>query len=524
MTSYDTIVVGAGHNGLIAGALLARAGQRVVVLEAREAIGGAAATEEVFPGFRVDRFAHRIGGVDPDLLRRLGISDSEVRLLAADPCSVSPTIEGESLTLWRDPERTATEIARRSASDAKAWPGFVQLVVDASELLAGVWDATPPDVTGTDVRDLATAVRLGHRLRRLGKRRMTEVLRVLPMSIYELVDEWFEDDLVRGTLAGAAVLGLCQGPMSAGTALSFLHHQVRAGPVIRPMVRVEGGIGRLAEALANAVRAAGGEVRTEARVEQISVGDDGAAGVVLEGGDALSARRVVSSLDPRTTLFGLVDPSALGVEVARKVDAIRFRGVTAKVHLALRDVPRFSAIPDSAERLRGATSISPSLEYVERAYDAAKYGKISEAPYLEVSIPSLSDPTVAPTGAHLASIVVQYAPYSLTEGEWDDHTKEGLAARVISTVAEYAPGFDGLVEASHVVSPRDLERDLGMAEGNIYHGEMTLDQLLFMRPIPSASRYRSPIAHLWMCGAGTHPGGGVIGAPGANAAREILRS
>jgi len=521
--SYDTIVIGAGHNGLVAAAYLARAGHEVLVLEQRDVVGGAAATEDVFPGFSVDTGAHRIGGLSSTVVNDLGLGRHGLELLFAEATAFIPTVDGASLTLWRDPRKTADAIRKLSSADADAWIPFTELIGKAAGFLEAAWKSTPPDVTGNDLGDLIASAKLGMKLRRLGKKDMVEVMRILPMSVYELLEEWFESDLVKGAIAASAVGGICQGPMAAGTVYTLLHHHVGAGVgVIRPTRRVRGGIGRLSDALVASCEQAGAEVRTGASVERVIVEDGTAVGVVVDGTE-IRAQRVVTSTDPRRTFCELVEPSEMAPEFARKVSNIRYRGVCAKVHLALSGLPDFTCQPGAGEHLKGVISISPSLQYVERAFDAAKYGRVSERPYLEVSIPSLSDPSVAPEGKHLVSIVFQYAPYTLREGAWDDAARTKLGDLAIETLSEYAPNMASLVEAQHVLTPLDLEQTLGLSEGNIYHGEMTLDQLLFMRPVPSASRYRAPIAGLYLCGAGTHPGGGVTGVPGFNAAREILK-
>ena len=521
--SYDTVVIGAGHNGLVTAAYLAKAGHKVLVLEQREVVGGAAATEEIFPGFKVDTGAHRIGGLSGTVVKGLALAGHGLELLDAEATAFLPVIEGTPLTLWRDPRKTADAIRKISPADADAWVPFTELVGKAASFLEAAWTSTPPDVTGTDLGDLMATAKLGMKLRRFGKRDMVEIMRILPMSVYELLGDWFESDLVKGAIAASAVSGLCQGPMGAGTVYTLLHHHVGAGQgVIRPTRRVRGGVGRLSEALAAACKAAGVEVRTSAPVERIIVEGRTAVGVVVDGAE-VRAQRVVSSADPRRTFFELMDPTEITPEFARKVGHIRYRGVCAKVHLALSGLPDFKCQPGTGDHLTGVISISPSLEYIERAFDAAKYGRVSERPYLEVSIPSLADPSVAPNGKHLMSIVFQYAPYALQDGEWDDAARSKVGDVAIETLAEYAPNVASLVEARHVLTPLDLEREYGLAEGNVYHGEMTLDQLLFMRPVPGASRYRAPTAGLYLCGAGTHPGGGVTGVPGFNAAREILK-
>lgn len=523
MSGYDTIVVGAGHNGLVTAAYLAKAGQKVLVLEARDVLGGAAATEEIFPGFSVDTGAHRIGGLNEKMVRDLGLAGHGLALLDADPTVFVPVREGTPLTLWRDSRKTADAIREISPTDADAWVPFTELLGKAAGFLEAAWTSTPPDVTGNNLGDLIASAKLGTKLRRLGKRDMVEVMRILPQSAWEFLGDWFENDLVRGALAASSIGGLCQGPMGPGTAYMLLHHHVGAGAgVVRPARRVRGGIGRLSEALAAACRAAGAEIRTAASVERIVVEGGTATGVVVDGTE-LRAKRVVSSTDPQRTFFQLMDPCEMSPEFARKVGNIRYKGVTAKVHLALSGLPDFTCRPGVGEHLNGMISVSPSLEYVERAYDAAKYGRTSERPCLEISIPSLADPSVAPDGKHLMSVSVQYAPYHRSDGTWDDAARDQLGDLTIRTIAEYAPDLESLVESRHVLTPLDLERRFGLNEGNVYHGEMTLDQLLFMRPVPGASRYRTPAAGLYLCGAGAHPGGGVIGVPGLNAAREILR-
>jgi phytoene dehydrogenase-like protein len=522
--AFDTIVIGAGHNGLVTAAYLAKAGQNVLVVEARDLPGGAAATEEIFAGFKVDTGAHRIGGLSERVISDLGLNGHGLEILPADPSVFTPVETGRPLTIWRDPARTAEALREISAADAEAWVPFTRLIGKAAGFLEAAWTLTPPDLTGNNLGDLWTSAKLGLHLRGMGKKDMVEVMRILPMSVYELLDNWFESDLVRGTLAALAISGIHQGPMAGGTAYTLLHHHVGAGPgVIRPTRRLRGGIGSLSTALAAACRQYGAEIRTGTPVRRILVEDGMACGVVLADGQELHSRRVVSGVDPRNTFFKLLDPAEIGPGFARKIRHIRFRGVNAKVHLALNGPPDFSCQPGPGKHLEGIISISPSLEYVERAFDDAKFGAVSASPCLEVSIPSLSDSTVAPNGKHLVSIDMQYAPFSLREGQWDDAAREALGDLVVQTLGRYAPNIESLVEDRHVLTPLDLQDRFGLTEGSIYHGEMTLDQMHFMRPAPGASRYRAPVRGLYLCGSGTHPGGGVTGVPGFNAAREILK-
>jgi phytoene dehydrogenase-like protein len=520
---YDAIVIGAGHNGLVTATYLAKAGLRVVLLERRELVGGAAVTEEVFPGFKFDTGAHCISRLHPKVVSDLQLADHGLELLPLDPAVFSPTLDGGHLLLWRTPEVTVDSIGQLSDKDAKRWNGFAALVTKASGLLESLYSA-PPDILSKKTKDVWELLKLAGRLRRLGKRDMTEVLRVLPMTTVELLDEWFESDLLKGTLGAVGITGLFQGPMAAGTALLFLHHHVGAKQgVLRATLRVRGGMGGLSRALESTARSAGVEIRTSAWVERIVAEAGVATGVVLVDGEEIAGRRIVSNADPSRTFCGLLDPFNLDPDFMRRVRNIKFKGARARVNLALGQLPDFSCLPGDGPHLRGLISVSPSLEYLERAFDDAKYGEPSREPYLEAVIPSLTDPSLAPAGKHVMSIVVQYAPYHLKDGVWDEARREALGDRVVKTLAAYAPNLESAILHRQVLTPLDLEAVLGLTEGNIYHGEMTLDQLFFMRPVPGWARYRSPVEGLYLCGAGTHPGGGVTGVPGYNAAREILR-
>jgi phytoene dehydrogenase-like protein len=522
--TFDAIVIGAGHNGLVTAAYLGRAGLKVLVLERREVIGGAAVTEQVFPGFKFDTAAHRIGGLHPGIIGDLDLKRQGLEIVQADPTVFAPAADGRHLVLWRDPKRTAEGLREISQADADAWIPFSALIAKAAAVVESAWSSTPPNVTGKDPRDLWSVLKLGAKLRGLGKKDMIEVVRILPMAVSELLGDWFESDVLKGTLAAAGVTGLMQGPMAAGTVYNLLHHQVGAGNgTLRPTTRVQGGTGELTRALAAAAREHGVDIRTSQPVERVIVKDGRATGVALSSGEEFAAARVVSNADPRRTFFDLVGPTELEPELVRKVKNIRFRGCCAKVNLALQELPRFTGIPTDSPHLNGVISISPSLDYVERAYDDAKYGAPSRRPHLEVSIPSVTDPSLAEPGKHVMSIVAQYVPYRLKEGEWDDTAREELGNAVVSTLSEYAPNLESAILHRQVLTPLDLEETYGLPEGNINHGEHTLDQLLFMRPVPGSARYRTPLKGLYLCGAGTHPGGGVTGFPGYNAAREILR-
>ncbi len=521
---FDAVVVGAGHNGLVAAAYLARAGQRVVVLERREVVGGAAITEEVFPGFKFETGAHRIGPLHPRVAQDLkGLVANALALAASDLSVFAPSPDGDPLLLWREPVKAVEAIRRLSPTDAERWVDFTALVAKAARLLAWIYERPPPNPLAESPAGLVELLRLAGRMRRIGRRDMLEVLRIMPMTARELLDDWFETDLLKGALGVGAVTGLFQGPMAPGTAFMFIHQHAWAPKgAIRPLHIVRGGAGAFTRALAEFARGAGAELRTGASVERIKIEDGRATGVILAGGEEIGASRVVSNADPHRTYFGLVEPVALEPTFMRQVRNVKYRGCCAKVNLALGELPKFKDAPEGDAHLRGALSISPSLQYLERAYDDAKYGAPSSRPVLEAVIPTLSDPSLAPPGKHVMSILVQYAPYKLKEGAWDAQRRDALGDAVVETLAAYAPNLPSAILHRQVLTPLDLEDVFGLTEGNIYHGEMTLDQVLFMRPVQGWSRYRTPIERLYLCGAGTHPGGGVTGAPGYNAAQVVL--
>ena len=555
MSGCDAVVIGAGHNGLIAAAHLARAGLRVVVVERGEAPGGCAASEEVWPGYRVDTGAHSLTGIDRRVMADLGPGEAGpggagLEIMSSDPCVVSPQPEGGALILERDPGRTAESIRRFSARDAARWPDFVSAMGRASRVLSVLYDTLPPRLAGADRGDLWELLRLGARMGRVGRRDALELMRLIPMTAEELLWEWFESEALKGALAVDGVRGICQGPLASGTGYMFLHHMVGAGGVVRRRRQVRGGMGELGAALQHVAVAAGAEVRLGHEVASVRVEDGRATGIVLAGGGEITASRVVSSADPGRTLLGLVDPGELAPEFVRTLENIKYRGVVAKVHLALGEPPRLRSgnvrTADASARtaddgaqaalLAGAAiTIAPSIHYIERAYDDAKYGRPSERPVLDAVLTTALDPSLAPEGRHILSVAAQYAPFRLREGAsegswedasdgaWDEARREALGDAVVSTLSAYAPNLEGAILHRHVLTPADLADRFALPEGNIHHGEMTLDQVFFGRPVGGWARYRTPIDGLYLCGAGTHPGGGLNGRPGAAAATRILR-
>ncbi len=520
--TYDVTIIGAGHNGLVAAAYLARSGLKVLVLEQRPVVGGAAASEYVFPGYKFNTGALDAGLFLPRIIQDLKLQERGLAFLKGEAAVFAPQPDGKALTLWRDPAANRPQIERFSAADAQRYPAFLAELDGLRAMLLNFLDRTPPDLVQMGRRQVLPWLRVGMRIRRAGGDQMMRLMGVLPMPVRDYLDEWFESDALKGLLAVPSLAGGMPGPYAAGTALMLLYQQMggaKAG--YRGGRFVQGGTGRLSTILAEAARGFGAEIRLGAAVDHIVLDDERARGVALSTGDAIASNLVVSSVDPRRTFFQLVGGRHLEPGFVREVQKIRYGGVTAKVNLALDGLPNFGAGVEP-RHLGGYIVIGPSIDYLEQAADAAKYGRLSEQPVLEATIPSILDSGLAPEDHHVMSINVWYAPYHLREGHWDEH-QEALGDRVVKTLAQYAPDLPGRIVERQVLTPLDLEREYGLTEGQSHQGQMGLDQLLFMRPVFGYARYRTPVENLFVCGAGCHPGGGVSGAPGYNAAREILR-
>ena len=520
--SYDVVVIGAGHNGLTAAAYLARAGRKVLVVERRRVVGGAAVTEEVFPGFHYSVCSYVVSLLRPEIIRELDLRRHGLELLPLDG-TFTPMDDGDYLWRVDDAEATHREIARHSRHDADVYQTYGHLMVEMAAFVKPLLGMTPPDLNGLTLRSLRDLFSLFRRFRSLTRTQQDHFIRLMTVSAVDFLDEWFETDVLKATMAASGIIGTFLGVRSPGTAYVLLHHYMgEIDGEFRAWGLARGGTGAVSQAIAAAAREAGAEIRTDATVARILVRGNAAHGVVLANGDEIAAPVVVSSVDPRLTFQQLLEPRLLPDEFNASVSQYKFRGCSAKVNLALAGLPNFTSLPGDGPHLRGAISISPSVDYMERAYDDAKYGRFSTRPYLDVVIPSLTDPTVAPAGRHVMSCFVQYAPYELRHGTWDEQ-RDALGDAVIDTLAEYAPNIRGLILHRQVVTPLDLEREWGLSEGNIFQGELSLGQLFLFRPLPGWARYRTPVRSLYMCGAATHPGGGIMAAPGRNAAREILR-
>jgi phytoene dehydrogenase-like protein len=524
MKSDRVVVIGAGVNGLTTAALLAKAGLAPLVLERRETVGGAAVTEEFHPGFKASTVAHTSGPFRESVVTELGLARHGLATIEVEPRVVAPLPDGRSLSLWGDPQRTAASLSSWSAADARAWPEFHGALGRISVVLARVLDTTPPDLDEPRLREAFTFLGIGLRLRRLGRRDGQNLLRWGPMAVADFVQEWFETPLLQAMVAARGIRGAFAGPWSAGTTANLLLDAAASGGNgAGATVFVKGGLGALTGALAAAARSFGATVRTGAAVERIVAREGAVAGVVLAGGEEVEARAVISAVDLPRTFLTLVDPALLDPEDVRSVRNYRIQGMASKVHFALSALPDFPALrgPDQDVPLRGRLHFGPHIDALERAFDAAKYGGPSPRPYLDVTIPSIVDPSLAPAGRHVLSAYVQYTPYRLKSGSWKERRNDVTEA-VLSTLEEHAPGFRSLVLGQQVLTPLDLEETYGLTGGHPAHGEHALDQLFVSRPLLGWARYRSPIPGLYLCGASTHPGGGVTGGPGQNAARAIL--
>jgi len=518
---YDAIVIGGGHNGLVCAAYLARAGRRVLVLERRHVLGGSAVTEEVFPGFRFSVCSYVVSLLRPEIIRELDLPRHGLEILPLDG-TFTPMLDGDYLWRVNDHAKTRREIARHSRLDAEAYDEYGRAMVEMSRFVKPILELTPPDPARPGLSGMRDLFAMLRRFRALPLLDRHNQLQLMTMSAVDFLDQWFETDVLKATMSASGIIGTFLGVRSPGTAYVLLHHYMgEIDGAFRSWGLVRGGTGSISNAIADAAREAGAEIRTNSPVARIRVRQGRATGVVLESGDEIAARTVCSGVDPRRTFLGMVGEAHLDDEFVTEIRRYKFRGSSGKVNLALEALPSFRALPGPGTHLRGAISISPSIDYMERAYDDAKYGRFSRRPYIDVVIPSLTDPTMAPPGKHVMSCFVQYAPYHLKEGNWDEQ-RDRFGDTVLDALAEHAPNIRDVILDRQVLTPLDLEREFGLTEGNIFHGELTLEQLFFLRPAPGWAGYRTPIRGLYLGGSGAHPGGGIMGAPGHNAARRIL--
>ncbi len=519
--SWDVIVVGGGHNGLVNAAYLARAGRKVLVLERRPVLGGAAVSEQIFPGFTFSVFSYVVSLLRPEIIRDLELPRHGLQILPLES-TVTPLSNGDYLGAWGDADLTRREIYRHSPLDAEATVEYGRLMGHMARAVKPFLGLMPPDPTSLSPGDLKGMLQLGRHLRSLGTEKFHALYKLLTMSSADYLDEWFEFGPLKATKSASGIIGTFLGPRSPGSAYVLLHHYMgEIDGAFRAWGFCKGGNGTVSAAIAGAARAHGATLRVEAPVRQVVVKGGRARGVVLESGEEIQAPVVVSGLDARRTYLQLVDSKDLPDEVVEHVRRFRFRGSSGKVNLALSELPNFTCLPGVGPHHRGAISISPSIDYLERAFDDAKAGGFSKRPYMDIVFPSMIDPNMAPPGKHVASIFVQYCPYHI-EGGWNDAKREAFGDAVIDTLSEYAPNLESAILHRQVLTPADIERTIGLSEGNIFQGELALQQLFFQRPVARWSGYRTPIRGYYHCGASTHPGGGVMGAAGRLAAMRIL--
>jgi phytoene dehydrogenase-like protein len=522
--TYDAVVIGGGHNGLVAAAYLARAGLKVVVLERRHVLGGAAVTEEVFPGFRFSVASYVVSLLRPEIVRELELPKHGLEILPLD--GTFTPLDDDYLWRVNDHGTTVRELRRWSRSDAEAYEDYSRLMVEMARFIKPILSMTPPDPGRFHPREWLPVARLARAFKDLPSEQQAVFVQLMTMSAADFLDQWFETDPLKATMSASGIIGTFQGIRSPGTAYVLLHHYMgEIDGVLRAWGIPRGGTGAVSESIADAARSLGVEIRTEAPVEQLLTRGEEVTGVVTSSGEELTGRVTLSSLDPRQTFVRLVPPGQLDSSFLEEVERYRYRGSSGKVNLALEGLPEFTCLPGDGDHLRGAISFSPGIDYMELAYDDAKAGRFSRRPYIDMVIPTLVDPSMAPPGKHVMSCFVQYAPYQLADGdEWDDARRDAFGEAVVDTIAERAPNIRELILHKQVLTPRDIEERFGLSEGNIFQGELSLEQLFFNRPVPGWARYRTPLRNLWVCGSATHPGGGIMGASGRLAALQVTRS
>ena len=524
MATYDVTIIGGGHNGLVTACYLAKSGLKTLVLERRASVGGGAVTEELHPGFRCSTLDHAAGPFSSQVAADLNLSRFGLEMITPEARMLALAPDGRSLCFYNDIARTVSEIEKFSQNDAKNYPDFVNSFARIGRVLSPLISMTPPSIDQPTAADVWQLGKVGLAFRGLGKKDEYRLLRWGPMAVADLVSEFFETELLRAAVAARGIYGAFAGPWSAGTSLGLLWQAAMDGSAIPSASYPKGGMGGLADALAKAAKAAGAEIRTRTSVSTVAGTYGDKPKVVLDGGEEIESRVVVSNADPRTTFLSLVDPIELEPNFLLKMRNYRAPGAVTKINIALDGMPAFRGLngDNSKSKLSGRIHIGHEIDYLERAFDASKYGEFSVEPYLDITIPSLGDSSLAPAGKHVMSIHAQFAPYKLRRGDWTTRRDE-FAANVIDQLENYAPGLRDLIVASQVITPLDLEQTYGLSGGHIHHGEQTLDQFFTFRPLIGWAQYRTPLKRLYLCGAGTHPGGGLTGLPGANAAREIAK-
>jgi phytoene dehydrogenase-like protein len=519
---YDAIVIGGGHNGLVTAAYLARAGKKVLVLERRHLLGGASVTEEIYPGFKYTVFSYVVSLLRPEIIRDLELQKHGLVILPLES-TLSPLPDGNCLYRDGDHYRSMREIARFSRRDADAYEDYSHAMYFMAKAVKPILGLVPPDPTSLNPAEISRLLRLARQYLNLEESHLHTLVRLMTMSSADFVERWFESEPLKGTLSASGIIGTFLGPRSPGTAYVLLHHYMgEIDGSYRAWGFAKGGTGGISNSIARAAQSFGVQIRTSACVKRVVVKRGKAKGVILENGEEITANLVVSSLDPKGTFLDLLEPDLLPGDMVESIQKYTYRGSSGKVNLALDAAPELACKPGLGRHLAGAISISPSIDYIERAYDDAKYGDFSNRPYIDVIIPSMIDPDMAPPGKHVMSCFVQYAPYALKDGTWEER-REAFGDTVIDTLSEYFPNLKNIILHRQVLTPWDMQQSIGLTEGNIFQGELSLSQLFFLRPAPGLARYRTPLRDYYQCGSATHPGGGISGASGRLAALEILK-
>jgi len=525
----DVLIIGGGHNGLVTAGYLARAGLKVMVLERRAVLGGACVTEEPWPGYKVSSLSYLCSLLQPRIIEELELKRFGYHIYPKDPSFFTAFPDGRHIFFYQDMKKTVAEIAKFSPRDAEYYPQYEEELAHLAEWVESILLETPPNIVQRKLADLAKLGKLGLRTMKLGDEGLVRMVKIMTQSVRDFLDERFESDEIKTTLATDGVIGTNGGPATPGTAYILLHHVMGGAAGPRGLWGfIRGGMGAISQALAASAEAHGATMRTDAEVDRVLIKDGKAYGVVLTNGDEIRAKVVVSNADPKRTFLKLVEKQHLEDDFRRSIENFRVEGCSIKINLALDGLPNFTAFPNTSESepsLPHMTTmhVCPSMDYIDRAWEDAKQGRASTNPMLECTIPTAYDDSIAPPGKHIMCVFAQYAPYTLKDGFWDQATKDDFADRCINALADYAPNIKDIILHRQVISPFDMEMEYGLTGGNIFHGEMDLDQLFFMRPTAGWANYRTPIRNLYLCGSGTHPGGGVMGAPGYNAAREILK-
>lgn len=518
---YDAIVIGGGHNGLTAAAYLARAGKDVLVLERRYVLGGAAVTEEVFPGFKFSVCSYVVSLLKANIIRELMLPKFGLELLPLE--STFTPLDNDYLMRTADPDETYREMYRHSPRDAETYTRFGPLMGQIGMAVRPILETIPPNAIRPSFPDLSAMKKLLNHFKTLSSEQFEYLTKLMTMSSADFLDEWFEFEPLKATMSASGIIGTFMGPRSPGSAYVMLHHYMGdIDGAFRAWGFQRGGTGAVSMAIARSAEYFGAKIMTEAPVEKVIVNNGRAIGVALENGDEYKADKVISALDPKLSFLKMVDETDLPNDFVTDIKNFRIRGSSGKVNLALDALPEFTCLPGNGPHLRGAISISPDFDYIEKAYDDAKYGNFSEVPYIDIIIPSVLDPEMAPPGKHVMSCFVQYAPYNINGG-WDDQKREDFGDAVINALARFAPNIKDIILHRQVLTPADIESTFGLTEGNIFHGELSLQQLFALRPAVKWANYKTPITNYYQCGSGTHPGGGITGSPGEMAAKKIIK-